>query len=106
MEILRNAIESGINDPRFYEVDFNELMDIDFSVDVLTVPEPAQKDGLNPAEYGVIVRSKGKTGLLLPDLEGIDIVEEQLSIALDKAGIRPNEEYSIQKFKVIRHKQE
>ncbi len=106
LEILRNAIEAGINDPRFYEVDFNELMDIDFSVDVLTVPEPAQKDGLNPAEYGVIVKSKGKTGLLLPDLEGIDTVEEQLSIALDKAGIRPNEEYSIQKFKVIRHKEE
>lgn len=106
LEILRNAIEAGTNDPRFYEVDFEELMDIDFSVDVLTVPEPAEKDELNPAEYGVIVKSKGKTGLLLPDLEGIDTVEEQLSIVLDKAGIRQNEDFSIQKFKVIRHKEE
>ncbi|EPR09561.1 AmmeMemoRadiSam system protein A [Ruminiclostridium papyrosolvens] len=106
LEILHNAIEAGTNDPRFYEVDFQEIMDIDFSVDVLTAPEPAQKDELNPAEYGVIVRSKGKTGLLLPDLEGIDTVEEQLSIALDKADIRPDEDYSIQKFKVIRHREE
>ncbi len=106
LEILRIAIEAGVNDPRFYTVDFQELLDIEFSVDVLTTPEPAQKDELNPAEYGVIVRSKDKTGLLLPDLEGIETVEEQLSIALDKAGIRPDEEYSIQKFKVIRHKEE
>ncbi|HEX2927547.1 MAG TPA: AmmeMemoRadiSam system protein A [Ruminiclostridium sp.] len=105
-EILRNAIEAGMNDPRFYEVEADELMDIDFSVDVLTEPEPAQKDELDPAEYGVIVRSRGKTGLLLPDLEGVDTVEEQLSIALNKAGIKADEDYSIQKFKVIRHKEE
>lgn len=105
-EILRNAIEAGINDPRFYEVEADELMDIDFSVDALTEPEPANKSELNPAEYGVIVRCGGKTGLLLPDLEGVDTVEEQLSIALSKAGIPQEENYSIQKFKVIRHKEE
>ena len=105
-EIERNAIEAGLNDPRFYEVEEEELMDIVFSVDVLTEPKPASKEELNPKEYGVIVRSKGKTGLLLPDLEGVNTVEEQLSIALDKAGIDHYEEYSIEKFKVIRHKEE
>lgn len=105
-EIIRNAIEAGLNDPRFNEVEQEELLDIDFSVDVLTEPEPSSKEELNPKEYGVIVKSKGKTGLLLPDLEGVDTVEDQLSIALQKAGIDPYEEYIIQKFKVIRHKEE
>jgi len=104
-EIIRNAVEAGLNDPRFSEVEKDELMDIDFSVDVLTEPEPASLKDLDPKEYGVIVKTRGKSGLLLPDLEGVDTVEEQLSIALRKAGIEPDEEYSIQRFKVIRHKE-
>lgn len=105
-EIIRNAIEAGIDDPRFGPVEEEELLDIDFSVDVLSEPEPAEKDELNPKEYGVIVASGRKRGLLLPDLEGVDSVEEQLSIALQKAGIRASEDYNIEKFKVIRHKEE
>ncbi len=104
-EIIRNAIEAGLNDPRFYEVQKEELVDIVFSVDVLTEPESSSKEELNPKEYGVIVRSKGKIGLLLPDLEGVDTVKDQLSIALKKAGIEAYEEYTIEKFKVIRHKE-
>lgn len=102
-EIINNAIEAGIYDPRFYEVKKEELLDIDFSVDVLTEPESAIKADLNPLEYGIIVRSKGRTGLLLPNLEGIDSVEAQVSIALRKAGISENEDYTIERFKVTRH---
>lgn len=105
-EIARNAIEAGLNDPRFYEVEEDELMDITFSVDVLTEPEYASKEELNPKEYGVIVKYNGKTGLLLPDLEGVDTVEQQINIALDKADIDHFEDYTIEKFKVIRHKEE
>ncbi len=104
-EIISNAISAGLNDPRFNEVDENEILDIVFSVDVLTEPKPASIEELNPKKYGVIVQSKGKTGLLLPDLEGVNSIEEQLAIALEKAGIVPNEEYTIQKFEVIRHKE-
>ncbi len=105
-EIIRNAIEAGIYDPRFYEVKKEELLDIDFSVDVLTEPVPALREELDPKEYGIIVRSSEKTGLLLPDLEGIDTVEQQVTIALQKAGIDSQENYSIEKFIVIRHKEE
>lgn len=104
-EIIRNAIEAGINDPRFNEVEKEELFDIDFSVDVLTEPEEASKKELDPKEYGVIVSCGRRKGLLLPDLEGVDSAEEQLSIALRKAGIGMNEDYDIQKFRVIRHKE-
>lgn len=80
-------------------------MDIDFSVDVLTEPQCSSMEDLNPKEYGVIVRHKGRAGLLLPDLEGVNTVDEQLSIVLRKAGIRVDENYTIQKFQVIRHKE-
>jgi AmmeMemoRadiSam system protein A/AmmeMemoRadiSam system protein B len=105
-EIIRNAIEAGINDPRFNKVEEEELEDIVFSVDVLTEPEATKKEELNPKKYGVIVSYKGRRGLLLPDIEGVDTVEQQLSIALEKAGIGPYEGYEIEKFKVIRHKED
>jgi MEMO1 family protein len=105
-EIIRNAVEAGVDDPRFGAVEEEELLDIDFSVDVLTEPEPAERDELDPKEYGVIVTSGRRRGLLLPDLEGVDTVEEQLSISLQKAGIGKNESFTIEKFKVIRHKEE
>jgi len=105
-EIIRNAIEAGVNDPRFFSVGEEELLDIEFSVDVLTEPERCTKEDLNPKEYGVIVKRGSRVGLLLPDLEGVDTVEEQLAIALRKADINPDEEYTIERFKVIRHREE
>ena len=74
-EIMRNAVEAGEGDPRFSNVSVEELEDIVFSVDVLTEPKAALKEELNPKKYGVIVRSGAKSGVLLPDLEGVDTVE-------------------------------
>jgi len=104
-EIIRNAVEAGTQDPRFSPVREDELEEIDFSVDVLTEAEEAARAELDPKKYGVIVRWRGRTGLLLPDLEGVDTVEEQLHIALKKAGIPPHENYTIEKFEVIRHRE-
>ena len=103
-EIQRNAISAGCEDPRFHSVKSDELSELVYSVDVLTKPVPIDStDKLNPKKYGVIVRKGYRSGLLLPDLEGVDTVEEQLSIALQKAGIRPDEDYEIERFEVIRH---
>lgn len=104
-EIIRNAIQAGEHDPRFDPVSQEELPSIDFSVDVITNPEKASKDELDPKKYGVIVRSGLKSGLLLPDLEGVDTVERQLDIALQKGNISPYADYKIEKFEVIRHKE-
>ena len=103
-EIMRNAVAAGQEDPRFSQVIEGELEDIIFSVDVLTEPTPASIVELNPKIYGVVVRSGRKSGLLLPDLDGINTIDEQLEIVLNKASISPNEEYTIEKFEVIRHK--
>lgn len=104
-EIIRNAIQAAIADLRFLEVTEDELVDIDISVDVLTNPIKAIKEELNPKIYGVIVSKGQNRGLLLPDLEGVDTVEEQLNIACQKGGINPNSDYSIEKFEVIRYKE-
>jgi AMMECR1 domain-containing protein len=72
---------------------------------VLSEPEPvADPAQLDPKRYGVIVSAGSRTGLLLPDLEGVDTVEEQLRIARTKAGIDPGEEkVTIQRFVVQRY---
>ncbi|HZJ76476.1 MAG TPA: AmmeMemoRadiSam system protein A [Oscillospiraceae bacterium] len=103
-EIIRNAVSAGIHDSRFPPVEIEELDDIDFSVDVLTEPQEASIKELDPKKYGIVVKSGPRVGLLLPDLDGIDTVDEQVGIALQKGGISADEAYSIEKFEVIRHK--
>ncbi|WP_326907226.1 AmmeMemoRadiSam system protein A [Sedimentibacter sp. MB31-C6] len=104
-EIIQNAISSGLEDPRFNPVTKNELSKIEYSVDVLGEKEPVDSiEELNPKRYGVIVTKGRKSGLLLPNLEGINTPEEQVSIALKKAGIEHYEEYEMERFEVVRHK--
>lgn len=103
-EIIQNAVSAGVEDTRFEPVRTSELPFITISVDVLGEAEPiASLDALNAARYGVIVTSKGRRGLLLPNLEGIDTPEQQVHIALNKAGISPNEHYAMERFEVVRH---
>lgn len=103
-EILQNAISSCSRDPRFSPVEVSELDDIVYSVDVLSDPERifSEKD-LDVKKYGVIVENNGRRGLLLPDLEGVDTVEQQISIAKQKANIAPKEKVDLWRFEVIRH---
>lgn len=103
-DIISNAIKACSEDPRFPAVEEDELEHLIISVDILS-PAEAVSDvsELNPKQYGVIVTHEYKRGLLLPNLEGIDTVEEQLRIALNKAGIRANEQYEIERFTVDRH---
>lgn len=104
-EIAHNAISAAIRDPRFNPVEPGELPELDISVDVLTDPEPVQGlNELDPRRYGVIVSAGGRRGLLLPDLEGINTVEEQVNIARQKAGIGPGEAVRLERFEVVRYR--
>ena len=104
-EIIHNAISAATQDPRFPPVDNSELDSLDFSVDVLSAPEKvAGKNDLDPKKYGVIVRSGDRKGLLLPDLEGVDSADEQVSIASMKAGIYLGESIELYRFEVKRYK--
>lgn len=102
-EVQKNALSSAFRDPRFPPLSPSELSDLEISVDVLTPPEVVKdRSELDPARYGVIVESGWRKGVLLPALEGVETIEEQLSIALQKAGISPREPYKIYRFEVQR----
>ncbi|NCA98265.1 MAG: AmmeMemoRadiSam system protein A [Clostridia bacterium] len=103
-EIIQNAISAAIHDPRFDPVRAAELPDLEISVDILEKAEPVtDRSQLDPRIYGVIVRDRGRTGLLLPDLDGVDTVADQLAIACRKAGIAADEPFTIERFRVIRY---
>ena len=103
-EIVQNAVSACSRDPRFSPVTEDELDDIVYSVDVLSEPERIfDINQLNVKRYGVIVENGGRRGLLLPDLEGIDTVAEQVAIAKRKGNIAPNEKVNLWRFEVIRH---
>ena len=106
-EIIHNAISASCEDPRFIPLSSLELNDLEISVDVLSEPERIKSiDELDPKKYGIIVKSTdGGAGLLLPDIEGVKTVDDQISIACQKAGIDPSfEKFSILRFTVFRHK--
>lgn len=104
-EIVRNAIQSATGDPRFHPVQPGELAELDYSVDILTQPEPVgSKSELDPKKYGVIVEAGSRRGLLLPDLEGVDTVERQIEICRQKAGIENSEPVKLYRFEVRRYR--
>ena len=103
-EIVHNAIQAASQDPRFPPVRTDELAALEITVDVLAAPEPVSSmDELDPKVYGVITTCGWKRGLLLPDLEGVDTCEEQVAIAMSKAGIAASEPVSLERFKVVRY---
>ena len=104
-EIIANAISSATGDPRFPPVTASELDDLEYSVDILTEPEPVMDiNQLDHKEYGVIVETGWRKGLLLPDLEGVDSVEEQIAICRLKAGISGDEPVNLYRFQVRRYR--
>ena len=103
-ETIVNAISSATRDPRFPPVTTAELPHLSYSVDVLTKPELVEDQSqLDPKRYGVIVESGFRRGLLLPDLEGVDTVEQQIDICRQKAGIFPHEPIKLYRFEVRRY---
>jgi len=103
-ETVRNAISAATCDPRFACVRAEELDMIEYTVDVLAPPEKIKSTSeLDPRRYGVIVRAGGRQGLLLPDIEGVDTADYQISIAMQKAGIPSGARIEISRFEVKRY---
>jgi len=104
IEVIHNAISAATGDPRFPPVTGEELNALEISVDVLGEPEAISSMAeLDPKAYGVIVESGLRRGLLLPDLEGVDTPERQVSVALRKAWIGSRESYKMYRFRVNRY---
>ena len=97
-EIIQNAVSAAVKDPRFAPITPEEL-------DVLGGMEQVHsEEELDVKRYGVVVTKGYRRGLLLPNLEGVDTVEEQVAIARQKAGIGEMEEgVTLERFEVVRH---
>jgi len=104
-EIARNARSAAFHDPRFQRVRADELPELTCSVDVLSPSAPCAPADLDPAVYGVIVCAGLRRGVLLPDLQGVETVEQQIDIALQKAGIGPGEAFTLERFTVTRYRE-
>ncbi|MCL2151665.1 MAG: AmmeMemoRadiSam system protein A [Oscillospiraceae bacterium] len=103
-EIIQNAVSAGLSDSRFEPVSKAELPYLTYKVDVLSAPEKIpDARALDVKRFGVIVTSGHKRGLLLPNLDGIDTVDEQIAIARRKAGIPDNMPINLERFEVVRH---
>jgi AMMECR1 domain-containing protein len=104
VEIIENAIAAAFRDPRFTPLCADEFADLSISVDVL---KPMELIGgiedLDPSRYGVVVRNGERRGLLLPGIEQITSVEEQIAIARTKGGIEEDEPVELYRFEVERY---
>ena len=104
-EIINNAISASTKDFRFDPIREDELDYLEINVDVLLEPEIIlDKNMLDVKKYGVIVSCGNKRGLLLPELDGVDTIDDQISIAMRKGNINKNDNYMLERFEVIRHK--
>jgi len=89
-EVISNAIAAATQDDRFGSVQKEELPGLSYTVYILSEPQPVKNfQEIDPKKYGIIVKSGLKSGLLLPDLWGVDTAEKQFLIACQKAGIDP-----------------
>ena len=85
----------------------DELSQLVYDVDVMGKPESiSDASQLDPRRYGVIVStSDGRHGLLLPDLDGVDGTQSQISIAARKGGISlTDDDWRLERFEVVRHR--
>ncbi len=103
-EIINNAVSACCRDPRFSPVEARELEKLVISVDVLGEMEQITSlEELDVKRYGVVVSKDSRRGLLLPNLAGVNTVEQQVTIAMQKAGIGEQEEVAVERFEVVRH---
>jgi len=109
-EVIKNAIAAATEDYRFGAINPEELSHLSYTVYILSEPEPVKSvNDLDPKKFGIIIKTvpiispngtdvvfnghmPHKSGLLLPDLAGIDTVEKQILIACQKGRIDPEKE--------------
>ena len=103
-EIISIAIASAQYDPRCEPVCLDEMDRIEITVSVLEEPLPIEsRDELDPRVFGVVVNGRGRQGVLLPDLSGVDTVEQQVEIAARKAGLEVGQIERTFRFRVQKH---
>lgn len=101
-EIIKNVVEAGCGNNKFSEIRKDELAELEYSIYIIHDIKIAKKEELNPKRYGICVKSGSKSSYLLPNLYVVETAAKQLERSLQKAGIGEDEEYTIEKFEVIK----
>jgi len=103
-ETMDRAVTAAIHDPRFAPLTVDELDEATIDVTILGPRTPVvSPDELDPKVFGVdISDGKGRRGVLLPDVEGVDTVEQQLTVVRRKAGIPDGGDVTIRRFRVLK----
>ncbi|CCQ91107.1 AMMECR1 domain protein [Nitrospina gracilis 3/211] len=102
-EIIENAVKAATRDPRFDPVTQEEIGHLTFSIDVLSPLERVTNlSMLDPKQYGLVIRNDKKQGVLLPDLDGVPTVEEQVRLCRIKGGFTDDDLEEYFRFRVQR----
>jgi AmmeMemoRadiSam system protein A len=107
-EIIENAVQAAFENPNSESLKEEELNNISITVDVLSEPKPVEDaSSIKPHKHGILVKdAKGNQSLMLPDSDGIETANEQVSEAKKNAGIDPEtpvEELEIYNFTTTRY---
>jgi AmmeMemoRadiSam system protein A len=60
------AYEAAFQDPRFGPLSADEVDDLEVEVSVLTPPQPAEAEDIEPGRHGVLLRKQGRSAVFLP----------------------------------------
>jgi AmmeMemoRadiSam system protein A len=98
------ARAAAFDDPRFPRLTLPELDRTSVEVSILRPLVPvASHDELDPARFGIEVRDRsGRRAVLLPEIAGVNTVEQQIKVTRQKAGIPPGNELEIRRFSVVK----
>jgi MEMO1 family protein len=106
-EVADCAVGAATRDLRMEALRPEELPELGVEVSVLHEPRAvADREQLDPHRDGVVVELGRRRGVLLPDVDGVENVEQQIRIALRKAGIAEHSPYSLSSFRVDKVKRE
>jgi AmmeMemoRadiSam system protein A len=102
--IIKTAIASATDDPRFPPMILSEMNGLQIKIDVLSPAEPVTDISmLDEKVYGVIIRAGSRRAVLLPDIAAVDSVARQLEMVRRKAGIGSDEPADLFRFTVTRY---
>jgi AmmeMemoRadiSam system protein A len=91
--VVKSAVASALEDPRFEPVTIGELPEIALEVSVLDPPQPLRDvSAFDPQRHGIIIQKGLRHGLLLPKVAqeyGWD-AHKTLEMVCWKAGLPPN----------------
>lgn len=106
-EIIKNSIHSIVDDSRFESITKEDLPNLSVQVDIVgnlhPVYEMEEALQIDVKTYGVVVEDKqGRTGLLLPNQDGVENAYQAVRVAMHKGDIKetdPNK-LKLYKFKI------